>query len=163
MRWWVTCFCLAISLALPAQSFAAESQKSVNISVRILPRVSLSLSHSHFSLVGSEDDPVITSQEGPMTVVAKGRTGPNQILLLTVQADQNLEGPRGSIPIQQIAWNARGEGMNNSSQLRLGKQVLGRWAKGGVHKGQVDFALKNDGKLLPGDYRGSVTLTLWSP
>jgi hypothetical protein len=140
----------------------AEAHQNLHLVARILPRVSLTLSHSQLTFVGREDQPVIPSQEGPVQVTAKGRTSPGQPLVLSIGAGGDLEGAAGRIPIEQVAWNSQGEGLRDGVLSRRGQQLLGRWTRSGVYQGQINFVLKNQG-LIPGDYEATVTLTLSSP
>ncbi|MBM4272941.1 MAG: hypothetical protein FJ134_00535 [Deltaproteobacteria bacterium] len=155
---------LFAGLLLPGTPvLGAEAQKNLHLTARILPRVSLSLSHSHLTLVGSEDQPVIPSQEGPVQITARGRISGGQPLVLSIGAARDLEGPSGRIPLEQVDWTSQGEGWRSGSLSRNGQQSMGRWNRSGVYQGQVSFVLKNQGNLIPGDYGASVTLTLASP
>jgi hypothetical protein len=150
-------------LMAPGLSSAAESQKVMQLSARILPRASLSLDRNHIALVGYEDQKVIADPQGPVQITAKGRAGINQPLTLTVRADSDLEGFQGRIPIQQVKWRQEGSGFLSGTLDRSRDQLLGRWATGGAHPGGIEFFLRNDAGLTPGEYTGAVTLTLTSP
>ncbi len=144
-------------------AWAAESHKSVQMLARILPRASLSLDRSQITFVGYEDQTIIPAQEGPLRIMAKGRGSPSQPLTLTVRADADLEGGAGRIPIHQVQWQKQGKGFTSGALNRGHDQLVARWTGGGVHQGGVEFFLKNDQRLAPGDYRGAVILTLASP
>jgi hypothetical protein len=143
-------------------SWAAESQKTLQLLVKILPRASLSLDRTQITFVGYEDQKIIPSQGGPMTVMTKGRASLVNLLTLTISANSDLEGSQGRIPIQQVQWTYQGQ--NSKSQaLSRGDQMVGFWNKSGVNRGELQFVLKNNGSLAPGDYAGSIILTLSSP
>jgi hypothetical protein len=151
-----------VSLLEFGLSWAAESQKTLQLVVKIIPRASLSLDQTQITFVGYEDQKIIPSQEGPMTVMAKGRANLMNPLTLTISANSDLEGSQGRIPIQQVQWTYQGQN-SKSRALSRGDQVVGFWNKSGEHRGELQFVLKNNGSLAPGDYAGSVTLTLSSP
>jgi hypothetical protein len=144
-------------------SWAAEAQKTLLISAKILPRASLSLDQNQITFVGYEDQAVIPSQEGPLTVTAKGRGTSLNPLALTIRATSDLESPQGHIPIQQVRWTYQGQGSRRGALNRASDQLVGLWTKGGVQRGELQFILNNDGHLAPGDYAGAVILTLSSP
>jgi hypothetical protein len=144
-------------------SWAAESQKSIQLVARILPRASLSLDRTQVTFLGYEDQAVIPNQEGPVTVMAKGRGNTTNPLNLTVRANSDLESADNRIPIQQVQWTFRGQGFTSQALQRASDQLVARWISSGVHRGELQFVLNNNGRLSPGDYTGSVTLTLSSP
>jgi hypothetical protein len=156
-------FVLAGFLAEVALSWAAECQKSIQLLARILPRASLSLDRTQVTFLGYEDQAVIPNQGGPVTVMAKGRGNPTNPLNLTIRANSDLEGAQGRIPIQQVQWTYQSQGITSRALQRASDQEVALWASSGVHCGELQFVLNNDSLLTPGDYTGSVTLTLSSP
>jgi hypothetical protein len=154
---------LAVSLGYFGLAWAAEAQKTIQLLARILPRASLSLDRAQITFVGYEDQALIPSQEGPVTVMAKGRSNPMNPLTLTVRAASDLESSQGHIPIQQVKWTYQGQGSTSGALTSARDQVVGFWTKGGVNRGALQFILNNNGHLAPGDYAGAVTLTLFSP
>ena len=162
VRTWVLLLLIGLVLEI-GFAWAAESHKTVQMLARILPRASLSLDRSQITFVGYEDQAVIPSQEGPLKIMAKGRGAQSNPLTLTVRADTDLAGAQGRIPIQQVQWHKQGQGFTSGALNRGSDQLVARWTGGGVYQGGVEFYLKNDKGLAPGDYRGSVILTLASP
>jgi hypothetical protein len=154
---------LMVSVLGISFSWAAESHKTLQMQVRILPRASLSLDRSQITFMGYEDQAVIPAQEGPLRIMAKGRGSQANPLTLTLRADADLTGPPGRIPVQQVRWRKAGPGFTSGALSRGSDQLVARWSGGGIYQGGVEFYLKNDNNLVPGDYRGSVTLTLASP
>jgi hypothetical protein len=155
---------IAIILLMPTgETWAAEDRKTIQITVHIRPRASLTLSHTQVTFDGRDDQPVITALEGPVQVTAKGRASSSQPLTLTARAESDLIGANGNIPIQQVQWKAQGEGLRSGSLTRASDQLVGQWTKSGVNQGGVDFLLKNNGNFRAGDYSSAVTLTLSSP
>lgn len=144
-------------------AWAAEDCKNLQIIAHIRPRASLSLSHTQITFAGEEDQPVIPALEGAVQVTAKGRASETQPLTLTVRADSNLQGAAAEIPVSLVQWTAQGEGLRNGVLNRNRDQLVGRWTKSGVNQGQLEFVLKNNNNLVPGDYATSITLTLSSP
>jgi hypothetical protein len=160
---WLGVLALIGWLLAAGLTWAAESQKVIQLSARILPRASLSLDRNQITLVGYEDQKIIADPQGPVQIMAKGRVGVDQPLTLTVRANSDLEGGEGRIPIQQVQWSQDGKGFMSGILDRSRDQLVGRWTTGGAHPGGVQFFLKNDQSLTPGEYTGSVTLTLTSP
>jgi len=154
---------LVVSLFQFDLSWAAEAQKTLQLFARILPRASLSLDRAQITFVGYEDQAVIPNQEGPMAVVAKGRASHMNPLTLTVRADSDLASSQRYIPAQQVQWTYRGRGSTSGTLNRGNDQVVSLWTHGGVHRGELQFMLNNNGHLAPGDYTGSIILTLSSP
>jgi hypothetical protein len=155
---------LALLILIEAGSvWAAEDRKTLQITAHIRPQASLTLSRSLITFAGEENQPAIQALEGPVQVKARGRASESQPLTLTARADSDLQGGAASIPISLVQWTAQGEGLRNGALNRFSDQLVGRWTKSGVNQGQLEFALKNNGNLVPGDYATSVTLTLSSP
>lgn len=154
---------MIILLVACGSAWAAEDRQSLQIIAHIRARASLSLSHTQITFAGEEDQPVIPALEGAVQVTAKGRASETQPLTLTVRADSDLQGAAGEIPISLVQWTARGDGLRNGALNRNRDQLVGRWTKSGVNQGQLEFFLQNNGKLVPGDYAASVTLTLSFP
>jgi hypothetical protein len=150
-------------LAALGSAWAAEDRKNLQIIAHIRPRASLTLNRTTITFVGDEDQPVIQTLEGPVQVTAKGRASPSQPLTLTARADSDLQDAAAGIPISLVQWTAQGEGLRNGALNRQSEQLVGRWTQSGVNQGQLEFFLKNNGNLGPGDYAASVTLTLSSP
>jgi hypothetical protein len=154
---------LVVTLGQFGLSWAAEAQKTIQLVARILPRASLSLDRTQITFVGYEDQAVITSQDGPVTVISKGRGNPMNPLTLSVRGTSDLESSQGHISLQQVQWNYQGQGSTSGALSRTRDQVVGLWTKGGVNRGALQFILNNNGHLAPGDYAGAVHLTLSSP
>lgn len=161
-RAWVPMLLIGLLLQI-GYAWAAESHKTIQMLARILPRASLSLDRSQITFVGYEDQAVIPAQGGPLKIMAKGRGSHSNPLTLTVRADTDLTGAPGSIPIQQVKWHKAGQGFTSGALHRGSDQLVARWTGGGVYQGGVEFFLKNDTRLVPGDYQGAVILTLASP
>jgi hypothetical protein len=161
-RSWVPVLLIALLLE-SSFAWAAESHKSVQILARILPRASLTLDRSQITFEGYEDQAVIPALAGPLKIMAKGRGSRSNPLTLTVRADADLTGAAGRIPVQQVQWHKQGPGFISGALNRGHDQLVALWTGGGVYRGGVEFYLQNNNRLTPGDYRGSVTLTLASP
>lgn len=157
-------FWLTLLILIEAGSvWAADDRKTLQITAHIRPRASLTLSHTQVTFDGQDDQPVIQALEGPVQVKAKGRASESQPLTLTARADSDLQGAAASIPVSLVQWTAQGEGLRNGALNRFSDQLVGRWTKSGANQGQLEFVLKNNGNLVPGDYATSVTLTLSTP
>ena len=156
-------FLLFIILIIGGTAWGVEDQKKLQLVARIQPRASLSLDRTLVTFVGNEDQSVIRAQGGPVQVTVKGRASSGQPLTLTLRSESDLESPITRLPIQQVQWRAQGNGSKNGTLNRVKEQSVSLWTDSGVHKCQIDFALKNEGNLVPGDYAASVTLTLSSP
>jgi hypothetical protein len=156
-------FIALLSLGVVSPSWSAQSQKTIQLVARILPRASLSLDRSQVTFVGHEDQAVIPNLEGPLAIIAKGRGNRANPLSLSVRANSDLEGALGHIPIHQVSWTYQGQGAASQALQRARDQVVALWTTNGVHRGQLQFVLNNQGHLAPGEYSGSVTLTLSSP
>lgn len=145
------------------ETWASEDRKTIRIIAHIRPRASLTLSHTQITFDGQDDQSVITAMEGPVQVTAKGRASSSQPLTLTARAESDLMGTNGNIPIQQVQWKAKGEGLRSGTLTRTSDQLVGQWTKSGVNQGKLDFSLKNTGNSQAGDFSSSFTLTLTSP
>ena len=161
-RAWVPLLLIGLLLEI-SFAWAAESHKTVQMLARILPRASLSLDRSQITFVGYEDQKIIPAQAGPLQIMAKGRGSNSQPLTLTVRAAGDLTGTQARIPIQQVRWHKGGKGFSSGALNHGRDQLVALWTGGGIHQGGIEFYLKNDHLLAPGDYRGFITLTLASP
>ncbi|MBM4274573.1 MAG: hypothetical protein FJ126_01685 [Deltaproteobacteria bacterium] len=153
-------FCV---VALVSFSWGMEDQKTLRLMARIHPKVSLILDRSQVTFAGAEDQAIIPAAEGAVQVTAKGAAGVNRPLVLTMRAENDLEGSAGRIPIHQVRWTALGEGFRDGSLSRAADKILGRWTSSGVHRGQVNFELVSPPEMAAGEYQSQVTLTLASP
>ncbi|MFI5330757.1 MAG: hypothetical protein ACHQ2F_06950 [Desulfobaccales bacterium] len=144
-------------------AWATETRKVLQLEAQIQPRASLSLSRTQISFDGREDQRIIPSQEEPVQVTVKVRTGPPKSVILNVRAESDLEGLSGAIPINRVQWTAQGSGTSTGLLSKTAEQLVGRWTNSGIFQTLLQFALKNDGNFLPGICSTFVDFTLTSP
>jgi len=158
----VACWLVLLTLG-PQLAGAASDRKSLQLVARIQPRASLSLNPSQITFVGSEDQPLITTLEGPVQVTVNVRASTSRPATLHMRAESDGESTGGGLPLQQVKWTAAGGEEKTGVLSQAQEQLVGRWAASGVHKTELQFVLKNDGRLLPGEYQTLVSFTLTSP
>ena len=143
--------------------WAAENRNTLQILVPIQPRASLSLKRTQITFAGPEDRRLIPSQEGPVQLTVKVRANAIKPATLNMMAESDLEGPGGTIPIQQIEWTAMGSGTAHGALSRTNEQMVERYITSGIYQTRLMFAMKNNGNLPPGAYLTFVNFTLTSP
>jgi hypothetical protein len=159
---WLACCLLVITIG-GGFAWAAEQQKSIQLLTQIQPRASLSLERTPITFVGTGGRQVILTQEDPVQVTGKVRVSASRPATLNIRAESDLEGPGGSIPIQQVEWTARGSETGNGVLSRTNGQMVDRWTTSGIHQTQIQFVLKNNGNLPAGRYATFVDFTVTSP
>ena len=141
--------------ALPAAG--AQARRSLQLVARILPRASLSLSAARLTFVGGQNRSVISAPEGPVAVTLRGRTAAAGSLAVTLEAPGGLAGPGGRIPEGQVACRLQEAGASGGALRRL--PLLAPW-RGGMHPATLSCVFKNPGNLAPGEYAGTLVVTL---
>ncbi len=158
---WAACW--LVLLFCGDLAWAAESQSVLHMQAQIQPRASLSLSRTQISFNGGEDQPLIPSQEAPLQVTVKVRAGASRSITLNLRAESDLEGLSGAIPIDRVQWTAQGSRTSTGVLSKTGEQMVDRWTNSGIFQTLLQFALKNDGAVLPEIFSTFVDLTLASP
>ena len=158
---WVACW--LVLLFCGDLAWATETRKVIQLEAQIQPRASLSLSRTQISFDGREDQRIIPSQEEPVQVTVKVRTGPPKSVILNVRAESDLEGLSGAIPINRVQWTAQGSRTSTGILSKTAEQMVDRWTYSGIFQTLLQFALKNDGNFLPEICSTFVDFTLTSP
>lgn len=158
---WIVCF--LVLLFCGDLAGATETRKGLQLEARIQPRASLSLSRTQVSFDGRENQRIIPSQEEPVQVTVKVRTGPPKSVILNVRAESDLEGLSGAIPINQVQWTAQGSATSTGILSKTAEQIVDRWTHSGIFQTLLQFALKNDSNSPPEICSTFVDFTLTSP
>ncbi len=158
---WIACF--LVLLFCGDLAWATEVRQVLLMEAPIQPRASLSLSRTQISFDGSEGQRIIPSQEEPVQITVKVRTGPPKSVILNVRAESDLEGLSGAIPISRVQWTAQGSTTSTGVLSKTAEQIVDRWTHSGIFQTLLQFALKNDGNSLPEICSTFVDFTLTSP
>ena len=140
-----------------------KTRTVLQLQAQIQPRASLSLNRTQISFNGREDQRIIPSQEDPVQVTVKVRAGPSRPITLNMRAESDLEGLSGVIPINRVQWTSQGSRTATGLLSKTGEQMVDRWTSSGIFQTLLQFALKNDGNLLPESCSTFVNFTLASP
>ena len=120
---WVVCW--LVILCCSNLAWATETRKALQLKARIQPRASLSLSRTQISFDGRADQRIIPSQEEPVQVTVKVRTGPPKSVILNVRAESDLEGLSGAILINRVQWTAQGSKTSTGTLSKTAEQISG--------------------------------------
>jgi hypothetical protein len=144
-------------------AWAAEQQKALQLMTNIQPRASLSLNRTQISFTSKADQRLISSQEGPVQITVKVRASASKSMTLNMRAETDLEGNNGYIPIKQVEWTTQGSKITRGSLSTSQDQMVAQWNTSGIHQTSLQFMLKNESKLPPGQHAAFVNFTLTSP
>jgi hypothetical protein len=154
---------LIFSLSVVAD--AAGQAVSATFSSSMPPLARLSLSANNVSFPDADPDlvPLIPAAGGPVTITAKARATPNELVTLTVLAADDLRSGVNVLPVSLITWTASGPGFVNGTLSRSAAQLVATWPGSGVRAGTQTYRFENRWTHASGVYTVTLTYTLTSP
>lgn len=167
MRKNLTLIALAISLSLifSGISIAATDSKSVLIKAKIEKVVKLIVDTD--TLVFPNMDPnqmkQVPALQNEIKVTVKARTGSTSPVNLNVIADGDLVSGLDTISVQNVTWQASGQGFSGGTLSKSNVQTAGSWKGSGVREGVFRYYLNNSWNYQKGEYQVTVTYTLTTP
>ena len=95
--------------------------------------------------------------------IVKVRTGGTDLTNLNIIADGDLRSGSDTIPVQNVVWQASGQGFRSGTLSKSTVQTAGSWKGSGVREGVFRYYLNNSWNYQKGKYRVIVTYTLTTP
>ena len=112
-------------------------------------------------------DPDQTKQvpavENDIKITVKVRTATAGPVILSMIADGDLTAGSEIIPIENITWQASGQGLISGTLSKSTVQKAGSWKGSGVREGALRFYLNNSWNYQRGEYQVTLSYTLTTP
>lgn len=146
-------------------SVAATDTKSIVMKARIEKVAKLILDTNSITFPNMDPDEVkqVPALQNDIKVTVKARTGSTSPINLNVVADGDLASGLDTIPVQNVAWQASGQGFLSGTLSKSTVQTAGAWKGSGVREGFFRYYLNNSWNYQKGEYQVTVTYTLTTP
>ena len=170
MRWWVTCFCLAIALGATPQSFAAESlkikgspQARLQFSIIIPQILSLQLNSEYLALAAKDFNTAGRADgalRNPLKVASSvpGR----QAIVLTANTASAFSDGAGTSPLEKVS-SVSAEDVKLSAATRGVNPRGDHWQGSRNRTGGYSFNYLGHQKQMARNHPGPIIYTLSSP
>ena len=116
-----------------------------------------------FPSIDPDEAKQVPAIQNDIRVIVKARTGSTSPVNLNVMADGDLVSGPDTIPIQNVLWQASGQGFKGGILSKSTPQIAGSWAGSGIREGSFRYYLNNSWNYQKGDYQVTVTYTLTAP
>jgi hypothetical protein len=146
-------------------STAATDTKSVVIKVKIEKMVKLVVDTNTITFPNMDPDETrqVPAIQNDIKVMVKVRTGSTSPINLNIIADGDLASGFDTIPVQNVIWQASGQGFMSGTLSKSAVQTAGSWKGSGVREGVFRYYLNNSWNYQKGEYQVTVTYTLTAP
>ena len=146
-------------------SVAATDTKSVVIKAKIEKVAKLIVDTNSITFPNMDPDEIkqVPALQNDIKVTVKARTGSTSPVNLNVVADGDLASGPDTIPVQNVAWQASGQGFLSGTLSKSTVQTAGSWTGSGVREGVFRYFLNNSWNYQKGEYQVTVTYTLTTP
>jgi hypothetical protein len=158
---------LMVSMSMVASgiSIAATDTKSIVIKAKVEKVAKVIIDTNTITFPNMDPDEVkqVPALQNDIKVTVKARTGSTSPVNLHVIADGDLVSGPDTIPVQNVIWQASGQGFLSGILSKSTVQTAGSWKGSGVREGVFRFYLNNSWNYQKGEYRVTVTYTLTTP
>jgi hypothetical protein len=146
-------------------SMAASDTKHVVIKARIDKVAKLIVDTNSITFPNMDPDEVkqVPAIQNDIRVTVKARTGTTSPVNLNVIADGDLLSGPDTIPVQNVVWQASGQGFLSGTLSKSTVQTAGYWKGSGVREGIFRYYLNNSWNYQKGEYQATVAYTLTIP
>ncbi len=146
-------------------SMAASDTKHVVIKARIDKVAKLIVDTDSITFPNMDPDEVkqVPALQNDIRVTVKARTGTTSPVNLNVIADGDLSSGPDTIPVQNVVWQASGQGFLSGTLSKSAVQTAGYWKGSGVREGIFRYYLNNSWNYQKGEYQVTVAYTLTIP
>jgi hypothetical protein len=146
-------------------SIASTDTKSIVIKARIDKVAKLIVDTNLITFPNMDPDEAkqIPSLQNDIKVTVKARTGSTSPVNLNVIADGDLVSGPDTIPIQNVSWQASGQGFSGGTLSKTSVQIAGSWKGSGIREGLFRYYLNNSWNYQKGEYQVIITYTLTTP
>ncbi|HUL31358.1 MAG TPA: hypothetical protein VLZ03_12975 [Thermodesulfobacteriota bacterium] len=158
---------LAASLWIAASgvSTAATATKSLAINAKVgkWAKVIVDTHTITFPNTDPNETKPVPAIQKDIRVIIKVRTGTASSVNLNLIADGDLVSGSDIIPIQNVTWEAFGQGFMSGALSKSTVQTAGSWKGSGVREGVFRYYLNDGWNYSVGEYQVTVTYTLTTP
>jgi len=146
-------------------SMAASDTKHVVIRAKIDKVAKLIVDTNSITFPNMDPDEVrqVPALQNDIRVTVKARTGSTSPVNLNVIADGDLSSGPDTIPVQNVVWQASGQGFLSGTLSKSTVQAAGYWNGSGVREGIFRYYLNNSWNYQKGEYQVTVAYTLTIP
>jgi len=155
---------IAWTVAAPAARAAAQaSTATLSANVGTIAKLNLSTASASFPDADPDALPLIPSAGGPILITAKSRANPGVVVVLTLQAADDLRSGVNVIPASNITWTATGTGFVGGTLSKVTPVTVATWTGSGVRSGSQQLYFRNLWTHPTGTYTVSLLYTLSAP
>jgi hypothetical protein len=86
-------------------------------------------------------------------IIVKVRTGSTSPINLSIMTDGDLASGSNAIPVQNVVWQASGQGFMSGTLSKSTVQTAGSWKGSGVREGAFRYYLNNSCNYQKGEYQ----------
>ena len=156
--------CLVWTAAAPAARGAGQtSNATLAANFNTIAKLTLSTATVSFGDADPDLVPQVPTTSGPVLISAKARATPGALVVLTVQAADDLRSGVSVIPASNITWTATGAGFVAGTLSKASPVTVGSWTGSGVRSGTQQLFFRNLWSHPTGTYTVSLLYTLTSP
>jgi hypothetical protein len=163
----LTSIALAISLWLifSGMSVASTDTKSIVIKAKIekVAKLIVDTNTIIFPSIDPDEAKQVPALQNDIKVTVKARTGSTSPVNLNIVADGDLVSGSDTIPIQNVLWQASGQGFMSGTLSKSTVQKAGSWTGSGIREGIFRYYLNNSWNYQRGEYQVTITYTLITP
>ena len=150
--------------AAPAARAAAQaSTATLSANVGTIAKLNLSTASASFPDADPDAVPQIPTAGGPILITAKSRANPGVLVVLTLQAADDLRSGVNVIPASNITWTATGAGFVGGTLSKAAPVTIASWTGSGVRSGSQQLFFRNLWTHPTGTYTVSLLYTLSAP
>ena len=156
---------ISLMLIFSGMSFAATETKSIVMKAKIEKMAKLIVDTNTIIFPNMDPDEAkqVPALQNDIKVTVKARTGSTSPVNLNVIADGDLVSGPDTIPVQNVIWQASGQGFSGGTLSKSDVQTAGSWKGSGVREGAFRYYLNNNWNYQRGEYQVTVTYTLTTP
>jgi hypothetical protein len=159
-------FCIALAIGISFETcYAAKDAKSLIVKAYVGKAAKLVVDTNTITFpdAGADEVKQIPASQNDIKVTVKARTERGSPVTLNVMADGDLASGSDSIPIQNVTWQAAGQGFRGGTLSKTSPQAAGSWTGSGTREGVFRYYLLNSWNYQKGDYQVTLTYTLTVP
>lgn len=155
---------LVWTAAAPAARAAAQtSTATLSANVGTIAKLNVSTATASFPDADPDAVPQIPTAGGPILITAKSRANPGVLVVLTLQAADDLRSGVNVIPASNITWTATGTGFVGGTLSKVAPVTVASWTGSGVRTGSQQLYFRNLWTHPTGTYTVSLLYTLSAP
>ncbi len=116
-----------------------------------------------FPSMDPDETKQIPAIQNDIKVIVKVRTGSTSPVNLNIIAEGDLASVSDTIPVQNVIWQASGQGFMSGTLSKSTVQTAGSWKGSGVREGVFRYYLNNSWNYQRAEYQVTITYTLTTP